>query len=189
MKKIIMKKSIIKKILFFVFIGFIIIGFLQISGIYLENNKSDIKKDFIELTMTAKEHNNDIAIDSNIVDGYKLLYRSLEDGDNLVIRDIIGSISYHPDVDATKIVFEWIENEKNDYLEVFIKGDITNEFSKEDEVEISVTIKYVDFIFNGYRFEMEIYDEQWENEKYFSENVGTILMGFKPLPFSVISKK
>ncbi len=182
-------KSILKKIIFLIIIIFIIIGFIQIGGIYIDINDSIDKQDSIELIMTAKEHNSDIEIDTNIADGYKLLYNSLKDGDRLIIRDVISSISYYPEVDATKIVFEWSENEKNDSLEVFIKGDITSEYFKGDEVKISVTIKYVNFIFNNYSFEMEIFNEQWESEEYFYENAGTILLGFKPIPKSAISKE
>lgn len=121
------------KIIFFLFIiMIIIIGFIQLEGLYIDSDGSLKKGEENVITISAKEHNNYIPIDTNINDGYTLLYSSVNDGFSIIIQDIISSIIFNTQVHVTKITFEWIENGKEDFLELFIDGDITNEYNVGD---------------------------------------------------------
>ena len=137
--------------------------------------------------MTAREHNEDI-INTYTNNSVTKLYNSLNDGDLIIIKDVIDIIFHDQKMDATLVSFEWTENGTSNLLEFMFKGDLTPIFSLGDEVKISVTIKYVNFTYNELNYEMEIYNEQWVSEDFFKTDLETGGDGFRPLPQNIIKK-
>ena len=174
-----MKKLVVSIIMLFIFLLIFFSGCLNPGG-------NDDEKNAI--IMTAREHNEDITIDTHTNNSFSKLYTSLNDGDLLIIKDIIDIISYDSKMDATLVLFEWIEEGKSMFLEIIFEGDLTPIFSLGDEVEISVTIKYVNFTYNELNYEMEIYNEQWVSEDFFKTDLETGGDGFRPLPQNIIKK-
>ena len=179
-----MRKGALLGVAVSIIVILLVVGYLQF-GIQVDQDDPDIK---IPIVMTAQQHNNDIPLDTDWSDGYSLLYNTLENGDLLIIEDVINEIFYSNDEDATIIIFRWVVNEESDYLDLTFEGDLTDSFEMGDKVSISVTIKYVMFSYEEFNFEMEIYKEQWVSEEYFRENVDSGADGFKPLPENIISK-
>ena len=140
------------------------------------------------VTMTAKEHYDDMSMDTDWSTYITILYDSLEDGDTLIIQDSVTNISYDSNTDATTVTFEWTEGEMTGSLNPVFEGDITGSYQTGDEVKITVTIKHVTFSHEGMSYDMELYEEQWESQDYFISNAGSALGGLKPLPQSCIAK-
>lgn len=138
--------------------------------------------------MTAKEHSDDKFTDTDWITYITIFYNSLEDGDSLIIRDIISNISYDSDTDTTTVTFEWTENGVTSSLTPVFAGDLTGSFQPGDEANISVKIKHVTFSYEDMNYDLEIYEEQWESQDYFISNVGSALGGLKPLPQRSIAK-
>lgn len=178
------RKGALLGIVVFVIIILLVVGYLQF-GIQVDQDDLDVK---IPVIMTAEEHNNDIPVDQDWSDGYSLLYNTLENGDLLIIEDVINDILYQSDEDVTIIFFRWIENDEGDYLDLTFEGDLTDSFDMGDKVSVSVAIKYVTFSYKGFNFEMEIYKEQWVSEEYFRDDADSGGDGFKPLPETIIDK-
>jgi len=174
-----MKKLLVSIITLFISLLIFFSGCLNLGG-------NDDEKNAI--IMTAREHNEDITIDTHTNNSFSKLYTSLNDGDLLIIKDVIDIISYDPKMDATLVLFDWIENGTSKFLEIIFEGDLTSIFFLGDEVEISVTIKYVNIKDNEINLEMEIYNEQWVSEDFFKTGFKEGRDGFKPLPQTIIKK-
>jgi hypothetical protein len=179
-----MRKGVLLGIAVSVTVILIVIGYIQF-GTQVDRDDVYVK---IPIVMTAEEHNNDIPIDEDWSDGYSLLYNTLENGDLLIIEDVINDIFYDSDEDVTIIIFRWIINDVSDYLDLTFEGDLTDSFEIGDKVSISVTIKYVTLSYKEFNFKMEIYKEQWVSEEYFRNDVDSGGDGFKPLSESSIAK-
>ncbi len=172
-----MKKLVVSIITLFISLLIFFSGCLNLG-------ENDDEKNAI--IMTAREHNEDITIDTNTNNSFSKLYNSLNDGDLIIIKDVIDSIFYNQKRDATLVSFEWTENGTSNLLEIIFEGDLTPIYFLGDEVEISVTIKYVNFKHNEFNYEMEIYDEQWVSEEFFKTDLEAGGEGFIPLPQNII---
>jgi hypothetical protein len=176
-----LKKSIVSTILLTIILIVFFSGCLDLGGNGDDNNQNAV-------IMTAREHINDLTLKTDIEGGYSLLYDSLENGDKLIIKDTISDIFYDEKIDETKITFGWTEDGEQQFLELFFEGDLTETYSHVDEVEITVTIKYVNITFAGFIFEMEIYEEQWISEEFFRTDAEAGGDGLNPLPKNSIKK-
>ena len=154
-------------ILFFILVFFI--GCIQSS-----DNKTKIKK------ISAQTFSEYIGVDSNITNKKVVFYlESLQEGDKVVIQDKVDYITYNDELNATEIeftvnttsssgshisgiTFNFIENITN----IYIKGDI---------VKISFTIKHVNFSYNGWTYDCEVYEEGWNQEEYIANSFSQIL--------------
>ena len=173
-----MKKLIITIITLFISLLIFFSGCLNLGG------NDDEKNGII---ITAREHNEDIK-ETHTNNSFSKLYNSLKDGDLIKIKDIIDSIFYDPKMDVTLVSFEWTENQTSNFLEIMFEEDLSAIFSLGDEVEISVTIKYVNFKHNDFNYEMEIFNEQWVSEEFFKTDLESGGNGFIPLPQKSIKK-
>jgi hypothetical protein len=177
-----MKKLIVSIITLIISLLIFFSGCLNLGGNDDEKNPQNA------VIMTAREHNEDITIKTHTNNSYSKLYNTLNDGDLLIIKDIIDIISYDNKMDATLVLFEWREDGNSSFLEIIFDGDLTPICSLGDEVEISVTIKYVNFTYEELNYEMEIYNEQWVSEEFFKTDLEVGRDGFKPLPQNIIKK-
>jgi len=146
------------------------------------------------ITMTAKELQYDMSLDTDGATYFKMLYNSLKEGDILVLQDSISQISYNSDEGVTKISFNITTEGEAGYTLVnyYFEGDITESYQIDDEVKITETIKHVEFTYESaigsMNYELELFDGQWESEEYFVNNLASIFGGFKPLTQSCIEK-
>lgn len=146
------------------------------------------------VTMTAKEFNDDmISVSSET--GFSMLYNSLKDGDTLIIQDSISEINYDSNTDETTVTFKWSEPEGEGTLTTSrhfqFDGNITQNYLVGDGVSITVHIKHITISIDNFEYNLEVFEEQWISEDYFSENVPNFFLisqGFKPLPQSCIIK-
>jgi len=137
-------------------------------------------------TMTAKEMQDDMTMDTDWATYIKILYTTLADGDTVVIQDTITEISYDSETDRTTVTFEWTEDEVTGSLNLPFEGDITATYQAGDEVKVTVTIKHVEFTYEtsgaSMDYEIEIFDEQWTTqEEYIASQGGA-------LPATIIEK-
>lgn len=140
------------------------------------------------VTMTAKEFHDDM-ISGPSETGFSVLYNSLKDGDTLIIQDSISEINYDSNTNATTVTFKWSEPTTSRHFQ--FDGDITQDYLVGGGVSITVHIKHITISIDYFEYDLEIFEEQWISEDYFSENVPNfflIIQGFKPLPQSCISK-
>ena len=177
-----------------IFISLIIVSVLIFTCGCVENNGDEGGVSKKTIMMTAEEFQDNM--ETNISENsFSMLYTSLEDGDTLVIQYIITKIEYDSETDVTTISFEWSKIEDGGTLTTSVhfqfEGDISQDFSVFDSINITVHIKHVKFSVNGFEYNLEIFEEQWENEEYFSENVPNFLLihqGLKPLSPESIKK-
>jgi len=132
------------------------------------------------VTMTAKEVNDDMAMDSDWSTYVKFLYNSLEDGDTLIIHDTIDEISYSSDTDRTTVTFDTSEGgDMSSSLNYPFEGDITSSYQTGDEVKITGTIKYIEETYEqggaSMDYELELFEEMWTNIDDYVANQGGAL--------------
>ena len=156
-------------------------------------NKGNSKDDDITtgITMTTREYYEDQETDFDWTSYYTQLQNSLEDGDTLNIQDTVSLIKYWFEDDKTSITFTWQEGYNATSISFYFEGNITNEFNVDDEVKITVNIKHVTFSAIGYDWDMDLFEEQWVSEEYFSSHVDhwtNFENGLKPMSQSVIEK-
>lgn len=162
------------------------------DGVTNENNDGSTTGNTI--TMTAKELQNDMNLDSDWTTYFKMLYDSLKEGDTLILQDTISQIFFNSDENVTKISFNITSEDEAGYtlINYYFEGNITDSYQIDDEVKITVTIKHVEFTYESatgtMNYELELFDEQWESEEYFTTNLASIYGGFKPLTESYIEK-
>jgi len=118
------------------------------------------------ITMTFNEFLNDyrssIDNESRTITYY---FQSLNQGDTLIIKDTINTISYNETQGYTSI--EFISYPGDTFP---IEGDITDEFTKDETVEITVHIISVSFTDQHpttgetWTFNMETLEEEWDAE-------------------------
>ena len=138
--------------------------------------------------MTAEELFNDLEMDSDWSTYLTIGFSSLNEGDILIMQDIISETEYNSEVDATNIVFSFVSGDGTGYQRFWFEGDITNTYAVEDEVKITVNIKHVSFSIEPMNYDLEIFAEQWVSVEYYSSNLGTTLSGFKAMSQSTIVK-
>jgi len=120
-------------------------------------------------------------------------YKSLDDGDILIFKDVISEITYDSDIEATKVSFEYSPEEGGTLTSNFwFNEDISNKYQVGNQVKITLTIKHVEFTYEDpnlgteMNFDMEVFKEGWESEEYFVSNQATATRGVKPMPQSYI---
>jgi len=131
-------------------------------------------------TMTAKEVNADMTMDSDWSTYIKILYTTLEDGDTLIIQDTIDEIPYDATTDRTTITFDTSEGgDMSSSLNYPFEGDITATYAAGDTVKITATIKHVQETYeqggSSMDYEIEIFEETWTNmEDYVATQGGAL---------------
>jgi len=141
-----------------------------------DTNDDNVEDENIK-TMTAEEFANDLAVvtDGNVT---TMGYGSLEDKDTVAIQDTIDNISYDSENDMTTIKFS---------SEAFyFEGDISNEYQIGDEVKITDNITHVTAKYGSTTYDMEMLENYWEDEQYFTSHLST--NPYKPLPSNIIQK-
>ena len=148
----------------------------------IDNDNLPNTNDIMGLSAYEYSIDKQITQDNNSL---KIMFKSYDDGDSITIVDTIGNIEYSSEKDVTYIIFiynsEINESIILDSLFIF-KGDLTNKLAVGDDVKISVTVKHVTFEYEDVNYDLEIFNEEWD-ENYFNNN-GNI----KPLPSSAIQK-
>lgn len=120
-----------------------------------------------------------------------MTYESLSDGECIIIRDNISMITYSEEDNKTTITFSWYEDQyKKPHVYYYFTGNITDIYKVGDEVEIKLTLKHVDIETNSTKYNIDIFEEQWESEQYFINKVQSILVdkGLKSMDPSIIEK-
>ncbi len=164
-----------KKFTITILVIFCFITAIFICGCTEQNNNGSSGK---KVTMTAKEYYNDQETIQG-PDNTTINFKSLDEGDTLMIQDEIFKISYEIDFDKTIMLFVDEENlEEGVFFE--FEGDLTGNYFINDQVRITVKIKKV--IFSNQNISIELFEGQWVDEEYFNTN------GYKPLPPSCITK-
>ena len=119
---------------------------------------------------------NDFSFSTSMAGGkmtWKSDYKSLNEGDTLILTDIIYNITYSRFLyNATSIYFD-----VEDYVRLGVnaseivfqyEGNITNEFAIGDNVRITLTVKH--FLYtnetSGATLNMEVFEEGWDQEKF-----------------------
>lgn len=192
MKKFNIKTEKVTNKMKYIAFGVIILLVIGFSGCTEQNNNGDgngtIKDN--EFRMNATQLLDDMDKQSDFATYITLDYKSMEEGDTLVLTDKISEIQYLNDVDATKIVFKVTVTETQwKSTQFFFKGDITSSYKVGDTVRITVNIKHVTLSdVQGMNVDIEIYDEAWESEKYYRSHMTTSMGGFYPMPIDTITK-
>jgi len=147
-----------------------------------------------EKTITVNQMLYDI--NTNISSDYntlKINYSSYNENDTIIINDQIENIEYDSDNDSTVISFFSNVNESIfKSSDLIFKGDLTDTYNVDDNVEIKLTIKHVlipiSFGDDTFYYDVEIFKEQWVSEDYFISNVQNGFP-FKPMSDQIIIKK
>lgn len=128
-------------------------------------------------------------------------YKSLNDGDTLVLNETISNIQYNETIlyNSTNISFNVDSNKSNDFdnnfLNLLFEGNLTNKFSVGDKVKITVTIE--EFIYgndtSSKYFEIDVFKEGWNADEFLSNQTGFSVMSLfgsflQILPESCIEK-
>jgi len=143
----------------------IIIASILLMAIFFSGCTEDKTKENT-VTMSAKELYDDIDV-NNTENRYYYNYKSLNDGDTLILQDTIKKIDYYAETNSTRVTFEWTDGT---YSPPF-QGNITSMFSIGDKVKITVHIKHVQFSNNTRSFDLELFEEQWVSQEYFLANI------------------
>lgn len=165
--------------------------------IELEEEEWDLEKYYTNdgesdntYVMSAKEHYEDRAVVvyfSNV----KIFYNTPNEGDIIIIKDSISNLIYDKISNITTISFVLDETGSLGTLYFLFEGDITNQYSAGDQVDITVTIKRVSFSYENVNYDLEIYTESWKGEEFFKENIISALditHALKPLSSNQIGK-
>lgn len=163
-------------------------GGAEESGASSETGGSDSGTTGNSITMTAEELANDMDLQTDWSTYMTMDFKSLKEGNTLIIEDTISEINYDRTVDATKITFRYsIEGGGTGSSDFWFEEDITGTYSASNKVKITVTIKHVAFNFESFDYDMEVWTESWGGVDYFASHVSTSTQGFKPMSQSVIS--
>ena len=143
------------------FITILCIGLLMMNCGCLEDNTEDIP------IMTMKQNTNN-AIQS-IDNANKTIYEhylSYDDGDIIIIRDIINKSIYDQTDHITWIEFQSLPDNPQPF-----EGDISYKFQSGDTVDLTVHIQRVAFqgVINNetWTYDCEVFKEGWDSTKFF----------------------
>ncbi|MCX6666075.1 MAG: right-handed parallel beta-helix repeat-containing protein [Euryarchaeota archaeon] len=141
------------------------------------------------ITMTAEEFMNDLNMSSDWTTYVTMGYKSLDEGDILIIQDNISDIHYDAAEDATKVTFSYTTTQgmRAEYSPWFT-GDITGSFAIGDQVKIRDSIIRVTFTNDGIQCDIELFEGQWESEDYYTAHMTSVLKGLKPMPQTTITR-
>jgi len=166
-------------------LGICLITVILICGC-IKNNNNNYNNSPKTVVMTARELSDDMnQFETNSSVFFNLT--SLQGGDTLIVHDTISETTYDPDENASVVIFKWQSAERqNTSINFIFQGNITSEYKKSDEVNITLHIKHVVFSNATTKFDLEIFEEQWVSEDYFLKNIS--YYPFKLLPISCIKK-
>ncbi len=199
-------------ILFFLVIVFLIVVFFV--GCF-EEKKDDTNDNNIEFTgdtytWDIERFMQDYNVEGNITawelygTGIAVYFDTLEDGDTLIIEDEIpDDIEYYSDGGFTVIPFSisYDDGRVGTVHNVFIDGDITDEFSAGDDFVLTVHIKHINVTAQNFmgsgdsiRLDWELFYEQLnKGENFFKTSLTSSSDPFgeaiKPMDGSVIVKE
>lgn len=147
----------------------------------------NISKENIEIDQNETTQIN-VSVNKTVV---TMIYESLSDGECIIIRDNISMVTYSEEDDKTTITFSWYEDQyTKTHVYYYFMGNITDIYKVGDDVEITLTLKHVDIETNSTKYNIDIFEEQWDSEQYFINNVQSILIdkGLKNMDPSIIEK-
>ena len=111
---------------------------------------------------------------------------SFKNGDKIIINDTIDSLTYQPSLNITTVEFNvnthTYSGELIKSITFNFEGRITDEFKRGDPVKITFTIKHVSFTQKNWSYDVEVYEENWDQDFYVNHFFTQIL------PRSSISK-
>ena len=119
------------------------------------------------------------------------LYPNFSQGDCIILRDTISIIQYSEEDGFTTIAFSWSEDAYTKTFEYYyFEGDITDSYKKDDTVEIKLHLKHVETETINATYYIDIFEEQWQSEQYFIENVDSFIIkdGLKPMNPNILNK-
>lgn len=122
-------------------------------------------------TMSAQQFSDDIESEINESNKYFTVnFKSLDEGDIVIINDTIDSIRYLNDLNITAIRFDWdsTPDESVAGIEFDFFGNLTDIYDENDVVTITFAIKHVQFSYEGWSFNCEVYEESWNQDRYIS---------------------
>ena len=131
-------------------------------------------------TISAQEFSEQIETEINET-GKKIMlnFKDLYDGDKVKLKDTIDYIKYREDSDCTSIEFDvnttLASGDQIASMEFDFEGNITDTYQKNDQVEISFTIKHVEFTYDDWSYDLEVYEEAWDQD-YYLDNYYTQLL-------------
>jgi len=121
-------------------------------------------------------------IQTDINESTKNLYfnlKSFNSGDEIKIRDTINSIRYQNDFNYTAIEFNvdtnTSEGQHINAIEFDFKGNLTDIYKKNDDVQIKFTIKHVTFTYEDWKYDCEVYAEGWDQNYYIAHSFSQVL--------------
>ncbi len=166
-------------------------GCLQEDNSKNNNSIEDKNKDIIvnqslnAIRLTARELSS--KINENLNDSnYTIYFETLNEKDKIIIVDTIDDIYYLNGNTSISFEFEKNKNGIEEYNFIF-ENNLTDEYKIGDKVEINLTLKHVIFNDTNYNFDLEIFEQQWENNEYFIEKF-YYTNPYKALPRSIIKK-
>ena len=140
--------------------------------------------------MSAGEYVIDL-LKSNISGYYGMFsLHEPEAGDFLIIKDNIQTLKYEPLYDDTKVGL-YSDNYYDPLIEIFIQGNITDEYNIGDEVEINLNVIEVNFIYLGENYSIKLIEETWRDLKsyiYFQTSINPIDTSSNPISQDQITK-
>jgi len=132
--------------------------------------------------------NANISLDKPIL---YLLYPEFEEEDCIIIHDKISLIQYYPDDQYTTVCFSWYQDQyTKTHVYYHFEGNITDTYKEGDTVEITLHLKHIELETTNMSYSLDVFEEQWESEQYFVENVQYILIdnGLKHMDLDTITK-
>jgi len=137
------------------------------------------------VNMTAQELSNDVSFSTAMSGGvlkWTTGYKSLNEGDTLIITDKISNISYTNFLyNATTVIFN-VENHtimgtNTSTVGFLFEGDITDDYHIGDDVKITLTVKH--FVYTNettkMSLDMEVFEEGWDQEYFITHFFAQII--------------
>jgi hypothetical protein len=162
---------------------FFIICLVIISGCTDNNDKgsNDIN------SISAQEFSEKIIQETNETTNTSIFqFQDLDAGDQVIIEDKISKIQFLNEFGFTQIEFiintRLTSGDKISSMEFDFDGDLTNQFYVNDNVRIALTIKHVTFDLFEWHYDLEVYEEGWDQTSFINNGLNQIL------PQSAISK-
>jgi len=143
-----------------------------ISGCTEESSSDTASSEPKTVTMNAQELIEDTSFEM-LANGMKTDFKSLKEGDTLILQDTITSISYDETTDLTTIEFEYEEGQMSSTTTLLVDGNVTDSYQVGDTIKATLKIKHVTATLMGATIDMEIYEEYWVSQEYFENNYTT----------------
>ena len=184
---------------------FLIVTSLPVSGLMATSKTLNTIKpkepEAPSLSLPANEYGVPVYNAETLFDDYECYlidydlyenYISLEDGDKFYFIDTIDIVSYNEEENYTHLVFNFLLDPYTMPHWYFkFEGDLTDEYSVDDRVRITLHIKHVDidipnpwYPYYGpptFNLDIEMYEENWIDEDYFLENSDVWLYAIAPM--------